>query len=91
MLIFMLSTKQRHFWYSLIHDDGEGRGIGDVKEGFYEREYEERPDELRRAAKFGWRFLGTPIAYETEEDKKSLRFREQIVRLKMEHEKGYIR
>jgi hypoxanthine phosphoribosyltransferase len=79
------------FWYSLIHDDGEGRGIGDVKEGFYEREYEERPDELRRAAKFGWRFLGTPIAYETEEDKKSLRFREQIVRLKMEHEKGYIR
>ena len=79
------------FWYSLIHDDGNGRGIDDIKEGFYEEEYEKRPDDLRRAAKFGWRFLGTPIVYETEEDKKSLRFREQIVRLKMEHEKGYIR
>ena len=78
------------FWYSLEHDNGTGRGILGPRKGFYEEEYKMRPDNLRRAAKFGGDFLGVPLAYEDEKDHKSLRFREQIARLRVEYEKGHI-
>ena len=78
------------FWYSLEHDDGTGRGILGPRKGFYEKEYEMRPDNLRRAAKFGGDFLGVPLSYEDEKGHKSLRFREQIARLRTEYEKGHI-
>ena len=78
------------FWYSLEHDDGTGRGISGADQGFYERRYKESPDDLRRAACFGWDFLGVPIDYETEKGKKSLKLREQIARLRKEYEKGHI-
>lgn len=68
------------FWYSLEHDDGLGRGIGDIDKEFYEEYYEENPDDLRRAMRFGSGLLGTPIEYEEEEEKRSLRLREQIAR-----------
>ena len=78
------------FWYSLKHDDGTGRGINDLAPAFYERIYENQPDDNTRAANFGSDFLGVPMEYETEEDEKSLRLRKQIARLRVEYEKGHI-
>ena len=79
------------FWYSLRHDEGTGRGIGGINEGYYKQRYEAEPSDANRAAMFGADFLGTPIDYESEKGKKSLRFRGQIAKLKKEYEKGNIR
>ena len=78
------------FWYSLEHDDGTGRGILGSDRAFYEEKLKEQPDDNWRAAVFGSDFLGVPMVYEEEKDKKSLRFREQIARLRVEYEKGHI-
>ena len=78
------------FWYSLKHDDRTGRGINDRDPAFYEEIYENQPDNNTRAANFGSDFLGVPMEYETEEDKKSLRLRKQIARLRVEYEKGHL-
>ena len=78
------------FWYPFEHDDGRGRGIGGVNREYYKKLYEKNPSGSTRAADFGSLFLGTPIDYETEKSKKSLRLREQIARLRVEYEKGHI-
>ena len=78
------------FWYSLVHDDGTGRGISGPDKVTYKEKYRQQPNNSNRAAAFGSDFLGVPIAYEMEKDKKSLRLREQITRLRAEYEKGHI-
>ncbi len=78
------------FWYSLVHDDGAGRGINGVDQETYKRKYERQPNNINRAADFGSLFLGVKMDYEAEEGKKSLRLREQIAKLRVEYEKGHI-
>ena len=78
------------FWYSLVHDDGTGRGILGLDKRFYERQFAKTPTGPLRAAVYGADFLATPLDYETEKNKKSLRLREQIARLRVEYEKGHI-
>ncbi|MBQ1387484.1 hypothetical protein IIY68_01690 [Candidatus Saccharibacteria bacterium] len=78
------------FWYSLVHDDGTGRGISGPDKVTYKEKYRQQPNNSNWAAAFGSDFLGVPIAYEMEKDKKSLRLREQITRLRVEYEKGHI-
>ncbi len=78
------------FWYSLTLDDGTGRGIRDISEGYYESIYEKNPTDTNRAALYGSNFIGVPLVYETEKGQKSLRLRGQIARLRVEYEKGHI-
>lgn len=78
------------FWYSLIHDDGTGRGVLGLDKSAYEEQFVKTPTDTLRAAVYGANFLATPLDYETEKKKKSLRLREQIARLRVEYEKGHI-
>ncbi len=78
------------FWYSLRHDDGTGRGILNPNRRYYEDRFANTPTDILRAAVYGADFLATPLDYETEIDKKSLRLRGQIANLRVAFEKGYI-
>ncbi|MBR3138299.1 hypothetical protein IKG41_03085 [Candidatus Saccharibacteria bacterium] len=78
------------FWYNLRHDDGSGRGIKGINPAYYEENYRNNPSSINRAAVFGSDFLGTPMDYDTETDKKSLNLRKQIARVRTEFEKGHI-
>ncbi len=75
-------------WYDSTRE--EGRGIGDIEPGFYERRFEKWQNPRARAQKFGSLVLSSMVDLRTEPGNRSRELMREIKQMKQDFEDGKI-